>query len=204
MNISASSLIEVIRKNDFSLFTTADVVTLASLSRSAATHALNRLAAHGLLKKIKRGLWANALRGDVNPYEAVTHLTAPWTSYISLHSALSDAGVIEEIPHVVYGVTAGRPRRYETPIGRFHVHHLPEHLMWGFEMRRIGQRTYPMAEPEKAFLDLAYLSLIPRSRLRMPQKRSARWTLDKKTLRDYAVRFRFPPLLDLLKKHRLW
>lgn len=130
-------------------------------------------------------------------------MRTPWPAYVSLYSALADQGIVEEIPHVVYGVSAAAPRRYRTSIGEFSIHHLPERLMWGYEVRRQGYANYPIADAEKAFLDLVYLALIPRSPLELPHKRGRKWNLDKEKLERYARRYEFKPLTNWLKKERL-
>ena len=175
-------------------------MTLTGLHPSAATHALNRLSAQGLLTKIKRGLWLTGPARDVSSFELLPFLAAPWPAYVSLYSALSQYSVIEEVPHVVYGVTSGRPAKIKTPLGAFHLHHLPPRLIWGYQAQRTAHGIIHMAEPEKAFLDLIYLSLIPRSPLKAPQKRGRQWNLNPKTLRTYAEKFNFIPLKDFLRK----
>lgn len=200
MSYAAAELLRIIRKHRLRFFTTADLVTLTGMHPSAATQALRRLAARDLTGRLKRGLWMNRLQEDLHPYEAVPHLTAPWPAYVSLYSALADYGLVEEIPQVTYAVSSNKPRRYLTPMGSFHIHHLPERLIWGYEMRKTGRGSYPMAEPEKAFLDLVYLALIPRSGLRFPHKRQRRWNLDAAKLRRAAARFDFPPLVSHLKR----
>lgn len=203
MSQSASKLMKLLRTHRLRFFTTADLRILAGMKPSAAAQALRRLATQELLERIKRGLWANRLVDDIHPYEAIPYLAAPWPAYVSLHSALADYGIVEEIPQVVYAVSPNRPRRFQTPLGSFHFHHLPEHLIWGYEMKRAGGASYPIAEPEKAFLDLAYLALIPRSPLTFPHKRTRRWNLDPAKLRRYAARFNFAPLKDYLKRSGL-
>src|ERR1019366_4794281 len=126
-----------------------------------------------------------------------------WTAYVSLYSALSHHGLVEEVPQTVYGVTAGRAARYRTPLGMISLHHLPMHLVWGFRIEQIGSASYPIAEPEKAFLDLVYLGLIPRSPIGLPYKRGGRWALDRRKLAAYARRFQFPPLIKYLRDHQL-
>jgi hypothetical protein len=113
---------------------------------------------------------------------------------------LSDQGIIEEIPHVIYAVTSGIPKRFRTEIGTYHFHHLPEHLIWGYEIKQAGRMSFCIAEPEKAFLDLIYLSLIPRSSIQMVQKRGKEWKLDLPKLNRYAKRFSFLPLISYLEK----
>lgn len=199
MTLSATELIELIQGHGLRVFTTADLRTLTGKKGPAITQALCRLAKRNLLSRIKRGIWVNRLVENLNPYEAVPHLAAPWPAYVSLYSALAEADLIEEIPQVIYAVSSKRPVRYRTPIGDFHFHHLPESLLWGYEIRKVGRGAYPVAEPEKAFLDLAYLALIPRSPLAFPYQRTKKWNLDRRKLRDYALRFKFPPLMDHLK-----
>src|SRR5205823_885789 len=46
-------------------------------------------------------------------------------------------------------------RRYQTPIGTFSIHHLAPDFFFGFERDRTN---VPIAVPEKALLDVLYLS----------------------------------------------
>ena len=202
--MTSSKIIGIIREHNLRIFTTADFITLSGLKDANATQSLLRLAARNLIVRIKRGVWVNKLVSDLNPYEAVPFLRAPWPAYVSLHSALADYGVVEEIPHIVYAVTSTMPRKYPTPIGEFRFHHLPRRLIWGFEIRQTAAGQYPMAQREKAFLDLVYLALTPRSPLRPPHKRGRRWDLDKVKLTAYARRFEYKPLESWLKTNDLW
>lgn len=203
MSLSAAALLKLLAKHELRVFTTADIITLTGLEPAATTKALTRLAGEDLVARIKKGVWVSRLSTDLNPYEAVPYLRAPWPAYVSLYSALADYGMVEEIPQVVYGVSAAPSKRYRTCIGEFSIHHLPERLMWGYEIKRQGQASYPVAEPEKAFLDLIYLALIPRSPLELPHRRERRWDLDEGKLKRYAGRFKFKPLTNWLKKERL-
>ncbi len=203
MSLSAASLLKLIHRHGLRVFTSSDIITLTGLAPAAATKALTRLAGQDLVGRIKKGVWVSKLMADMNPYEAVPYLRAPWPAYVSLYSALADYGVVEEIPHLVYAVSSATPKRYRTSIGEFSIHHLPERLIWGYEAKRQGQACYPIAEPEKAFLDLVYLALIPRSPVELPHRRERKWNLDKEKLRRYAARFKFEPLTNWLRKSRL-
>ena len=204
MSRPATELLKRLQDHDLRFFTTADVITLARQSPAAATHALRRLASQGLLVALKRGVWAVRFVESLDPMEAVPHLTSPWPGYVSLYSALSRYGLIEEVPHLIYAVSTVRTRRYQTPLGEFRIHHLPKELIWGFREEHSGRGSFPVAEPEKAFLDLAYLGLIPRSPLGLPYKRDHRWKLDLAKLKRYARRFQFPPLIRYLRQNKLW
>ena len=200
MSLSAASLMRLLRRHELRVFTTADILTLTGIEPSAATKALTRLADEDLVSRIKKGVWVNGLASGLSPYEAVPYLRAPWPAYVSLYSALADYGVVAEIPRVVYGVSPAVPKRYRTSLGDFHIHHLPDRLIWGYEVKRQGSSAYPVADPEKAFLDLVYLALTPRSPLELPHRREREWPLDKEKLKRYARKFAFAPLTHWLKK----
>lgn len=202
--MTSSQAVGLIQRHGLRVFTTSDFKTLAGLREAAAAVMLARLAADGLLARIKRGVWVNKLASDLNPYEAAPHLRAPWPVYVSLYSALADYGVVEEIPHAIYAVSPAIPKIYRTEIGEFRIHHLPGRLMWGYETRRAGRGAYLIADREKAFLDLVYLGLAKRSPLRPPHKRGRSWDLDKRLLTAYALRFEVPGLEAWLKEQRLW
>jgi predicted transcriptional regulator of viral defense system len=204
VNLKGTALVDILNKYRLRVFTTGDVVTLTGLKTSTASEALNRLAVDHLIRRLRRGVWANRLASSLNPLEAVPALAAPWPAYVSLASALSHRGFIEEIPQVTFAVSPKAPASYETPLGAFHFHRLPSRLMWGFEMIVNGDGSYPLAEAEKAFLDLTYLGLIPRSPLGFPYKRNRQWNFNRTKLRSYAQRFQFPPLVAHLKKQGLW
>ncbi len=197
--MNSLDIIRLLQVHGLRIFTTADFITLSGMPAVNATSALRRLASRALIVRIKRGVWANKMIPDLNPYEAVPFLRAPWPAYVSLHSALADYGVVAEIPHVIYAVTPAMPVKYSTAIGEYRFHHLPQHLIWGFDIRQTGAGRYPIADREKAFLDLVYLALTPRSPLQLPHRRGRTWGLDKSKLRLYAKRFRYRPLESWLK-----
>lgn len=116
--------------------------------------------ANGRLWQIRRGLYAL-----VPPYQRVAphpFYVANWLvrgSYVSLQAALGYYGVIPEYVPVVTSLTTGRPGMWETPLGRFVYHHIQPDLLAGYTRQTVadGQVAY-VAEPEKALLDLVYLT----------------------------------------------
>ena len=63
--------------------------------------------------------------------------------------------MVSQIPTVTYAVCLAKTRRYQTPIGTFSIHHLAPDFFFGFERDRAN---VPIAVPEKALLDVLYLS----------------------------------------------
>lgn len=142
------------------VFRTADIMVTLEIRKSYASKLLDRLAQQGHVIRIKRGLWA--LSESLEPLALVPHLTAPFPSYVSLQSALYYHDMVFQIPDVIYCVSLARARTYETPIATISVHHVPASFFFGYEER--GEHHVRMALPEKALLDILYLSQT-RSRL---------------------------------------
>jgi predicted transcriptional regulator of viral defense system len=135
------------------VITTGDAALHLRISRSAATRALGRLAAAGLVLPVRHGLWS--LDPRIDPLLLPEHLTAPYPSYVSLLSALSLHGMISQVPRVVFVASLAPTRRLETRVGVFSVHRLGPKFFGGFETTAKGVR---LATPEKALLDTLYLA----------------------------------------------
>jgi predicted transcriptional regulator of viral defense system len=148
------------------LFTTGDVAAALRLSAGAANKVASRLAKDGLLVHLARGRWA--LAEATNPLALPEHMAAPYPAYISLQSALFHYAMISQIPRVIYAVTVARTRRWSTPVGVISLHQVSPDFFFGYEPT--GPGGVQMATPEKALLDVLYLSP-GRSRLfsRLPE-----------------------------------
>lgn len=132
---------------------TADAAAALGLSASAASVTLSRLAKAGLLRRVRSGTWW--IGDGLDPLRLPEFLTAPLPSYVSLLSALSFHGLIEQLPQVTYAVSLARSQRITTSVGVVSLHHIVPDLFGGFVALESGVKV---ATPEKALFDLAYLS----------------------------------------------
>lgn len=132
---------------------TADAAAALELSASAASVTLSRLAKAGLLRRVRSGTWW--IGDGLDALRLPEFLTAPLPSYVSLLSALSIHGLIEQLPQVAYAVTLARSQRITTSVGLVSLHHIDPGLFGGFVTLESGVK---IATPEKALFDLAYLS----------------------------------------------
>jgi hypothetical protein len=137
------------------------VATLQLMFPGGAATVRNALTGHsrsGLLVRAARGWYVNprarSLPGDVQ-CALVSHLR-PWdSSYISLESALSEAGWISQIPSRLTVMTTGRTGTFDTPWGMIEFVHtarkgadLSDGVIFD-ERRRIH-----VATPQRAWRDL--------------------------------------------------
>jgi predicted transcriptional regulator of viral defense system len=143
-----------LRSAEMGFLETADAAALLDTTGIHASKIMTRLAEAEQLIRLKRGLWAFA--DLIDTLQIPGALTAPLPCYISLQSALYRHGLISQIPFVVYAVSPARTRRWNTPAGTVSIHHLDPAFFFGFEP--VGVKGVQMAGPEKALLDVLYLS----------------------------------------------
>jgi predicted transcriptional regulator of viral defense system len=135
------------------VFTTADAAVLLVASVDAANKTLKRLAKAGLILPLRHGLWA--VGKTVDPLLLPDYVTAPYPSYVSLQSALYLHGMISQIPQVTYAVSLDRTQRIRTAVGTLSIHRVAPTFFGGFDLLESGVK---LAKPEKALLDVFYLS----------------------------------------------
>ncbi len=79
-------------------------------------------------------------------------------SYISLHSALSFYGLIPEAVVRITSVSALKTVSFENDFGQYSYQSVKPSCFFGYEPRQtMNGRSFMLAHPEKALLDLLYL-----------------------------------------------
>lgn len=120
---------------------------------------LSRWTAAGRIYQLRRGLYALAPPyRKVTPHPFLVANRLVLGSYISLQSALAFHGMIPEHVALTTSISAGRPYRWQTPLGNYDFRHMRRELLGGFELTPLsGGQMARVATPEKALLDLIYL-----------------------------------------------
>jgi predicted transcriptional regulator of viral defense system len=132
---------------------TKDAAAVLGQSLHAAQKTLTRLAANGLVRSVRHGLfWIRS--GPIDVQLLPELLSDPYPSYLSLQTALYLHGMVSQIPAVTFAVTLARSGRIRTPVGEVSFHHVAPRFFGGFEIHASGVK---LAIPEKALLDVAYL-----------------------------------------------
>jgi predicted transcriptional regulator of viral defense system len=135
---------------------------LAATSESLASirMQLSRWVKSGKLIPLTKGLYTLAdPYSKVKPHPFVLANAMKKASYVSLESALGYFGIIPEHVPVVTSVTTLRPERVETPLGQFVFRRIKKSWFQDYSQvdLGLGQRAF-VATPEKALLDLVYLT----------------------------------------------
>lgn len=121
---------------------------------------LSRWVKTGRLIQLTKGLYTLAepyRKRTAHPFVLANAMKK--ASYVSLQSALGHFGMIPEHVPTVTSVTTQRPSRVETPLGRFLFRHIKKSWFSGYRQVDLGsgQKAF-VATPEKALLDLVYLT----------------------------------------------
>lgn len=143
---------------------TGEAVARLDVSSAHGGWLLRSLESAGLIRRLRHGLWLLDL--DADPFSIPPYLTAPFPAYVSLWSALSRHGMIEQIPARISVVSLDRPRTVDTPLGKYSIHHLAPEVFGGFEG---SEETGYFATPEKALFDTAYLQAARRRAVYLPE-----------------------------------
>jgi predicted transcriptional regulator of viral defense system len=146
------------------VLSTAEARAVWGTNGRTAGRRLATLEEAGLIRHLRRGLWA--IDPDVAPFAIAPFLTAPFPAYISFWSALARHQMIEQIPRRVSVASLDRTRSIETTLGGFEIHHLAPQLFGGYE------GTEPegyIATPEKALFDSVYVRATSRGAAYFPE-----------------------------------
>ena len=121
---------------------------------------LSRWTRAGRLYQLRRGLYGLAppfQKIKPHPYLVANRMVR--ASYVSCQTALGHYGLIPEYVPLVISLTTARPGRWDTPLGSYQFHHVKAEWLRGYRLIEVspGQRAF-VASPEKALLDLVYLT----------------------------------------------
>jgi predicted transcriptional regulator of viral defense system len=163
----------------YPIFSPLDMRREFGVSKRAVTLAINRYLRQGWIERLRRGCYAFPER-QVPPAYIANRIYEP--SYVSLESALSYHGVIPETVYTVTSVSTRATRRFQVRAMAYTYRRLTPKAYTGYRIVRQDGFSVAIADPEKAFVDLAYFRL---RRGLKPTDRFRRTKLDRRT----AVRF---------------
>ena len=162
---------------------------------------LSHWVAKGKLIQLRRGRYTLSEKfwyQQPSTYYISNYLYRP--SYVSLHSALEFHGLIPEAVGMIQALTPKQTQRWITPIGTFHYRSIKQERFFGYRQYSLNgkgslsnQRRFLMAFPEKALLDLFYLSEGEWTSERIEEMRIQNLReLDFTRFQRYAKRFNSP------------
>ncbi|MBI5243458.1 MAG: type IV toxin-antitoxin system AbiEi family antitoxin domain-containing protein [Elusimicrobia bacterium] len=139
------------------MFTGREFRHIAGVGEVAAKFLLMRYARRGLLRRLKRGLYAAAARPP-SSWAAANRVYRP--SYISLESALSYYGMIPETVYSVTSATTRSTREFDVQGMGYVYRTIKKAAFAGYRAVEINGETVLVAEREKALADTLYLAFL--------------------------------------------
>jgi predicted transcriptional regulator of viral defense system len=179
---------------DRPVVTTGEAAVRWGAEHRTAGRRLRGLEEAGLVRRLRRGLWA--LDPDIESFAAAPYLTAPFPAYVSFWSALSHHGMIEQIPRRISIASLDRARSIETALGLYEVHHLAPELFAGYAG---SLESGYLAVPEKALFDTVYVRTAAGSQAFFPELSLPR-DFDRAQLSEWSRRIGSPRLRTLVSR----
>lgn len=140
------------------VFTKKDLVKIFREDNPPALNAsLNRLVRNQVLVRAVNGVYVNALSPNLGA-DTIEHIARAMRrghhSYVSLESALSEYGVISQIPMRLTLMTTGRRGEYSTPFGVIEFTHTARSVLDVLDGTLDVGRPLRMATRHTAYRDL--------------------------------------------------
>lgn len=159
-NDALKQLSDLDAKHQRFLFSTADLSFIFPEDQPKTLEkSINRLIKSGVLERLTKGLYLFSYAKNKAPYfiESIALMLRRYEySYVSLESALSEYGLISQVPlgHLTV-MTSGRSGLYTTPYGKIEFTH-SDRTFSDLDKRCtvIDGRPLPMATEESALSDL--------------------------------------------------
>ena len=177
-----------IKKN---YFTFADLRKIADLEDASLRVAVSRMIKAGEIIKLAKGYYRFS-EVVLDMPKIALEIYAP--SYLSFEWALGQVGILSQKSYSLTLATTKRAKQISLDETNIIYRHLQEDLFFGYVL----EGEYLMAEKEKAFLDLAYLSLNGYASFDAQEMNLE--LLDKKKVREYLERFRSGRLKKLIEE----
>lgn len=149
--ISKLRFIKTFQEKNIGLFTIYDVNKIFPVKTNTLKHLLQRLKKEGIVENLQRGkyLFLQSKR-QVSDFEMANFLVIP--SYISLESALSFYGMIEQFPYQITSLTIKKSGRIQSNNKDFNYSKITRNYFKGF----VKKDNFLVAEREKVIFDYLY------------------------------------------------
>ena len=186
-----NSLLKKINNIKKSYFNFADLRKISALDDESLRVTVSRMIKSGKIKKLSKGYYC--LSGAILDLPKIAvEIYAP--SYLSFEWALGQNGILSQKSYSLTLATTKRAKQTSLEETNIIYRHLQSNLFFGY----ILKDEYLMAEPEKAFLDLAYLSLNGYAKFDTEEMNLE--LLDKKKTREYLKKFNSKRLEKLIRE----
>jgi predicted transcriptional regulator of viral defense system len=147
-----------------------------------------------LFVRLKNGLYT--LKTDL-PCEEVVANKIYQPSYLSFEYALAYYGIIPEMPYQITSATTKITRHFEVLEKQFVYSKIKEKAYCGYQLAKVDDQAYLIAEPEKAVIDYLYFESLGK---KPANERMDLQRLSKRKMVEYAKLFERKSLIKLIEE----
>ncbi len=140
---------------DFTVFSLHDIL---QVDHAFHRRRLNDWQNKGYIKKVIKGfyIFSDLALNENVLFEIANRIYKP--SYVSLEMALSHYHLIPESTYGVTSVSTRRTYKFKASFAEFSYKTIRANLFYGYDIQTYNQKTFKIAQPEKAILDYFYLN----------------------------------------------
>lgn len=151
--ITKGEFVKILREKGISLFTYDDIRRVFGIGASTTKSLLGRLKDREIIEPLVKGKYKFLLaERPSEDFEVANFIYAP--SYVSLESALSYYGIVDQVPYQITSITPRKTKEFEVGAKTFAYAHIKQELFCGYKKE---ENRFLIAEPKKAVFDFLYL-----------------------------------------------
>ena len=183
-----TKLLEKIKSILKNYFTLTDLKKIGILSEASLKVSINRLVKKKELFRLIRGVYTTDIT-TVDWEQLACEIYHP--AYLSFEWVLAKYGILSQQPINLTLATSNPTKKIETVDNAIFYHHLQPDLFWGYEQKE----NILEATPEKALVDLAYLSLNGYAKFDVEEMNLK--NINKKTIKQHLHKINYAKLIKL-------
>jgi len=184
---------EELLKRNLRIFTAQDFIRIYKIPSYSVKYFLETQVKKGLFLRLKRGIYT--LKTDI-PFEEEIANALYKPSYISFEYALAYYNLIPEMVYTVTSATTKPTRLFDISGRAFSYRTIKKEVFTGYFLKKIENKSYLIAEKEKALIDYLYFVSLDKSSY---NDRLETKGLDKKKVIFYASLFKNKKLEKLVR-----
>lgn len=185
---------EDLLKRGVRIFTPSEFSRIFAISSVKNKRYLRKWTKEGFLIRLKQGLYA--LKSDLPSEEEIANrLYQP--SYLSFEYALAFYNILPEMPYILTSASTKPTRNFSVDSKTFSYFKIKQEAYTGYSLAKIGEKSFLIADPEKALVDYLYFVALSKKPL---NERLNLENLSRKKIAEYAKLYNRPKLNRLIEE----
>lgn len=185
---------EELLKRGVRIFNLLEFSQIFTIPKLKTKRYLGKWVNEGFLVRLRQGLYA--IKSDLPSEEEIANrLYQP--SYLSFEYALAFYNILPEMTYIITSATTKSTRNFNMGPKTFTYLTIKQKAYTGYGITKIGERSFLIAEPEKALVDYLYFVALSKKPI---NERLNLENLNKEKVVEFAKLYNRPKLNKLIKE----